>query len=144
MKKKIRIYSDYIILGIIMFPVVIRYDKMMSELILILKGQFFVLLVVLASFIIESFSEFKLLIWGFKYTKNEKLANAAANVNAFFYLIICFLTVLYDQYYQNNLDPGFSFLDWFILMIPFVLLFRKLYFRFQKIDPSLGDHEFID
>ena len=117
---------------------------MIYEITIILKAHIVVLFIIIVSYIIESISEFKLLIWGFKHKKNLNLAEGAANVNAILYFIICLLTLLYDRFYLKNNAVDFSFLTWLLIMIPFVVIFRHLYLKFQHIDPERGDHDISD
>ena len=101
------------------------YDEFFS----ILKAQGVVFIIIVLSYIIESLTNFKLIIWNFKWKKNNKLATGAADVNAALYFIICFIVFLYDKYKVDSISENYSYIDWFILIIPITVIVRKLYYK---------------
>lgn len=117
---------------------------MRNEIILIVKGQFVVLFIIILSYIIETLSNINLLFWGFNLKKNLKMANGAADLHAFLYFMICLLTLIFDRYIFKNTMNDFSFWYWFLLMMPLVISFRKIYFKFQKIDSERSNHDFSE
>ena len=117
---------------------------MIDEIVSILKAQFIVILIIISSYIIESLTTFKLLIWNFKWKKNNKLATGAADINAILYFIICLGVFLYDKYIAESISEHYSFIDWLILIIPLTIIVRKLYFKYTVKDPDRGDFDFSD
>ena len=117
---------------------------MKFEPIIIGIGNLICLLIIFVSYIIESISEWKLFITFFRLKKNIDMAHGAANFHALLYFLICFFTVLLDRYYLGNTNVNFSWVNWFILMLPLTIIFRMLYLKFTKIDPDRGNHDFSD
>lgn len=108
----------------------------------IIHAQIVVIVIVLVSYIIEKISFWKLFIYMFTRPKDIKKSTAASDFHAGLYFVICLLTLLYDFYKNKEYVPkDYAFWKWLIIMIPLVIIFQKLYYKFTTKDPNRSDDD---
>ena len=101
-----------------------------------------IFVIILISYIIEKISFWKLFIHRFTYPKNLKNATGDADLHAIIYFIICLLTLLYDFYKKRAYIPDdYKLWKWLVIMIPLVVIFQKLYYKFTAKDPDRADDD---
>ena len=99
-------------------------------ILIILKAQIVVVGIIALSSFIELITDLKLIIWAFRWKKNIKMANGAANIYSLFYFLICLGTMFYDRNIADN-HENYDF--WIV---------RKLYFKTTTKDPNRNDFDF--
>lgn len=110
----------------------------------ILKGNLIVLISYFISFIFEKITGFVLLWWNLRQRKNEWVAKGAALLAAIYYFVVNII-VLFNDLRKYSSDPeGYSFIKWFVIIIPLTIIFAKIHFKLTPIDPNKGDRDITD
>ncbi len=108
----------------------------------IIHAHVVILIIISVSYILEKLTPWKSIIYIFKRPKNFKKATAAADFHTGLYFIICLLTLLYDFYKKRAYIPDdYKFWKWLVIMIPLVVIFQKLYYKFTAKDPDRADDD---
>jgi hypothetical protein len=110
-------------------------------ILIILKAQIVVVGIIALSSFIELITDLKLIIWAFRWKKNIKMANGAANIYSLFYFLICLGTMFYDRNIADN-HENYDFWIWLLITIMLTLIVRKLYFKTTTKDPNRNDFDF--
>ena len=112
-------------------------------ILIIFKAQIVVVGIIALSSFIELITDFKLIIWAFRWKKNIAMANGAANVYSLIYFLICFGTMFYDRKIAEN-NESFNFWIWLLITIILTMVIRKIYFKTTPKDPNRNDFDFSD
>jgi len=109
----------------------------------LLKANIIAVVIILISYVVESSTSLRLLVTRFKWKKNYKYAEQAANGNSGFYAILCTIVLIIDI--KNGIIE-FSLLNifvWFIILVALIIIVKKLYFKFQGIDIAKKEDDFV-
>lgn len=107
---------------------------------LLLKSHLCLLILIVITYLIEVITGKLLLVRWFKYKKDLKSAEGTADREAFLYFMFNIVYVIYKAYIKNDISHGFSFIIWLLIITVLSIVVRKLYFKYQGIDPSKPDY----
>ena len=103
---------------------------------LVVKTHFYLLVIVLVSFVVERLTNLKLLIHDFNWKKSDFMAGGSADLLSVIYFLIGLGVLLYDAYYKGNAPESFRFWHWLVIMLPLTVLVRFAYYHLQARDPK--------
>ncbi len=117
----------------------------MYNILIIIKGTFFVLLVYITSYLIEKIFLLKLLIDGFVSKKKSiNIAQGAAGFNSIFIFFLTNLIVLLvDLSNYNETPESYNFAIWLLIMFFLTIIFGILFFKYTGKDPNIKDDDYI-
>ena len=108
----------------------------------LLKAQFVVIVIILISYIIESNTSLRLLIWQFKWEKNKKQAEANRSGSSFLYFLVLLIVYIYDFSTDYLVFNIVNSIIWIPIAISLSYLFGKIYNEYQGFDPNKADDDF--
>jgi len=98
------------------------------------------LAIILIVYIIEVITGMLLIIRWFRYKKDPKTAIGAADMQAVLYFLFNIGYAVYKVYIKHEIS-GFNFLIWLVIVLVLSIIVRKLYFKYQGVDPTKPDYE---
>jgi hypothetical protein len=108
---------------------------------IIIKAHIVLIIIILISYILEKLLGLKLLFSFFKWKKSKKNAEIHLDGHTIFYLLILVLTFVFSEKGKNFKFNMTTISAFILLVIPFLLLFRKLYSKYQGKDFSKSDSD---
>ena len=76
----------------------------------------------------------------FRYKKDLKTAVGIADIHAILYFLFNIGYAAYKVYIKHAIF-GFNFLIWLLIVLVLSIIVRKLYFKYQGVDPTKPDYE---
>lgn len=105
------------------------------------NAHLIILIIIPLSYIFEKLFGLKLLIAFFRWKKSKRNAEIHLDTHTFFYLLILISTFIFSDK-GNKFNYSLNSISVFIiLIIPLLLIFRKLYSKYQGIDETKIDDE---
>jgi hypothetical protein len=106
---------------------------------LLIKSHFYITIIVLVVYAIERITGKLILYQWFKYKKDIKSAEGSADREALLYFLFNLGFSIYKAYIKKDILEDFSLVIWLLIIIPLAIIFRKLYHKYQGVDPSMPD-----
>ena len=111
-------------------------------LLVILKSFFWVFVIYLTSYVIESVTFLKLFIYNFTWKKNPIRAQGAAVFDAFtIFFPTHLINLIISISKTENTPAGYWYVIWFVIVAFLTHLFQKLYLKYTAIDPNKSYHD---
>lgn len=117
--------------------------NMLTYLKLLLESHLYLVGIIAAIYIIERWKGKFILVRWFRYKKDMKSAIGSADREALLYFLFNLGFAIYKTYITHVTPEKFSIFKWILIIVPLSILFRKLYFKYQGIDQTKKDYEFL-
>ncbi len=120
-------------------------DKMaaiVDTIMVLVKSHVLLLLLLLASYMIEKITGLRLFIDHYTWVKSPENAEALTARDSFFYILLNIGVLLYHYFKDEITLTWISFLLWLILLGILVRIFYKVHRKYQKVDPNKADDDY--
>lgn len=115
----------------------------MDYLNLLIKSHIYLVLIILFIYIVELLTGFRIIIKWFTYKKAKMTAEGTALRESTLYFFYTLSFGIYYRFFSNPNESNINLLIWFITSFSLALFLWYFYRKYQGVDPSKGDYEFV-
>lgn len=117
------------------------FDILFEIILIIVKAHLIIILILAISYLLEKLIGLKLFITFFRWKKSKRNAEIYLNGHTFLYFVVILLTFVFSDkgiYFEYNINTISAFI---LMVIPLLMIFRKLHSKYQGIDVTREDDE---